>query len=763
MTSISRPGRARSGFHSIRVRLPFLLFAGSLLAATGASAEAPALVKDLYPGFSPTSSASAYFDSVLGTSGSRAFLSGSDDGGNAGIWVTNGTVAGTRLLLDYPGRSGVDVDGTFFFGASTQDGGSLWKSDGTTAGTSFVSRFSTDPTVLARVLKPTKVGSRLFFVVDDGVHGAEIWTSDGTTAGTRLVKDVMPGPTGSLDYTASLVDAGGILLFSCSSTSGCGLQRSDGTEAGTVPLADLAAVTSLVNVNGTIFFTASDPAHGAELWKSDGTVAGTVLVRDILPGTGGSLPASLVPFGGALYFRLGSDGSTWKSDGTEAGTVLAHSFPSSAPLVPSGALLFTASGSELWASDGSAAGTRLVRDFGVPFLLTWTATVPGALLFWVDRGVDGLELWQSDGTTAGTTRVEILAPGDANPFPLGSVSIPGATVHLVANMSFGLWRSDGTSAGTFPLQAPLFDPNDGIPMWLADANGTLFFSAVDADHGNEPWRSDGTPGGTVLVKDINPGQDASSPGPFFASPSTVFFTAWTPGTGRELYRTDGTGAGTTLVKDVQTVDAWPQELGLFGELFLYAPDDGVHGREPWRSDGTPDGTFLLGRPYARPGLERRQSARRAERRVLLRRVQRRFDDSLEDGRDDRGHHRRRADARVRRERCRARRRARLRRIRRDARDRALEDGRHRGRHLAPPRHQPFRQLVARHRRAPWRPPPSPGRRRLARNRALGHRRNGRGDRAPERRESRPRTVGLVPLGGARIHDPLLGSRRHSRQ
>src|SRR5262245_52235382 len=39
---------------------------------------------------------------------------------------------------------------------------------------------------------------------------------------------------------------------------------------------------SLVEMNGTLFFSDSDDVHGVELWKSDGTEAGTVLVKDIV-------------------------------------------------------------------------------------------------------------------------------------------------------------------------------------------------------------------------------------------------------------------------------------------------------------------------------------------------------------------------------------------------------------------------------------------------------------------------------------------------
>ena len=40
---------------------------------------------------------------------------------------------------------------------------------------------------------------------------------------------------------------------------------------------------NLIEVNGTLFFSAFHPDTGSELWKSDGTEAGTVLVRDINP------------------------------------------------------------------------------------------------------------------------------------------------------------------------------------------------------------------------------------------------------------------------------------------------------------------------------------------------------------------------------------------------------------------------------------------------------------------------------------------------
>src|SRR4051812_28875939 len=58
----------------------------------------------------------------------------------------------------------------------------------------------------------------------------------------------------------------------------------------------------LTNVNGTLFFTASDGPYGIELWKSDGTPGGTVMVCDIVPGPTGSTPGKLTAVGNTLFF-----------------------------------------------------------------------------------------------------------------------------------------------------------------------------------------------------------------------------------------------------------------------------------------------------------------------------------------------------------------------------------------------------------------------------------------------------------------------------
>lgn len=87
--------------------------------------------------------------------------------------------------------------------------------------------------------------------------------------------------------------------------------KSDGTEAGTVSVKDInpngsGLQSALMNVNGVIFFAATDGIHGVELWKSDGTEAGTTIVADINP-NGDSNPKEFTIVSDTLFF-LADDG-----------------------------------------------------------------------------------------------------------------------------------------------------------------------------------------------------------------------------------------------------------------------------------------------------------------------------------------------------------------------------------------------------------------------------------------------------------------------
>ncbi|MFO1020102.1 MAG: ELWxxDGT repeat protein [Planctomycetales bacterium] len=381
-----------------------------------------------------------------------------------------------------------------------------------------------------------------------------------------------------------------------------------------------------VDVNGTLFFTADDGVHGEELWKSDGTSAGTVFVKDINPGTGSSNGFTTDPYmcnvNGILYFSA-DDGvhgvELWRSDGTDAGTYLVKDIrPGVSPFGPeemidlNGTLYFIADdgvhGKELWTSDGTDSGTVMVKDIypgtfgGVDntFFSTGLRKFNGKLYFGGDDGTNGEELWTSDGTAAGTKMV-INLTGDLHPsWPdllTESNGVLYFTAHTFANGE-ELFRTDGTAAGTSLVKD--IHPGDSLGniTELVDVNGKLFFTIDDGTHGLEIWKTDGTDAGTSLVKDINPGSTSGIfgiPTQLIALNNMLIFAADDGVNGREIWKSDGTEAGTVMVKDISVgiSSSSPDKLISIGKFTYFQAFDIDNGFQIWRTDGTSAGTQML--------------------------------------------------------------------------------------------------------------------------------------------------------------------------
>jgi ELWxxDGT repeat protein len=347
--------------------------------------------------------------------------------------------------------------------------------------------------------------------------------------------------------------------------------------------------SNLTAIGNTVYFTADDGIHGTELWKSDGTAAGTVMVKDINPGAGGSSPTELANFNGILFFSA-DDGASgielWKSDGTQAGTVMVKDI-----------------------SPGSSASEP--RDF---------TAVGDTLFFTAADGTHGRELWKTAGTAASTVLVKDIdeLPADSSD-PTYLTSFQGDVYFDAWTADDGdeLWKSDGTADGTVMVEdifpgtyynqnAKAFYGYSAYPGPFMEFQGELYFSANDGIHGFELWKTDGTKSGTVLVKDIAPGALGSAPyssilnsGIFsLITPAgdTLFFDADDGDHGAELWKTDGTESGTVLVKDIAPglYGAFPFNLvNVDGTLFLDAFQDGTGDVELFKSDGTEAGTVLV--------------------------------------------------------------------------------------------------------------------------------------------------------------------------
>lgn len=227
--------------------------------------------------------------------------------------------------------------------------------------------------------------------------------------------------------------------------------------------------------------------------------------------------------------------------------------------------------------------------------------VNNQLFFIVDDGKHGEELWRTNGAEVGTQLLKDINPNEAN----SNVSILAAignTVYFGAHddeHGFELWTTQGTPSSTKVID---IKPGTGAsgPNHAVVFNNTLYFSA-NGIKGRELYRSGGSEATTTLIKDLNT-KTSNNGLPFSSSPTNltvagniIFFTANDGEHGTELWRTNGTASGTVMVKDINEgqFSTSFSDFKAGANLLYFLASDGEHGRELWVSDGTENGTYMI--------------------------------------------------------------------------------------------------------------------------------------------------------------------------
>jgi ELWxxDGT repeat protein len=373
----------------------------------------------------------------------------------------------------------------------------------------------------------TTVNDTLYFRFYDSVNGNELWRVSAQTA-AQMVDDtapgvgIWPGNTGNTSDQWHLLNLNGTLYFSADNgVDGEELWRINPSGVaeivpGTIPGNYIrpgivsSGISQLTNINGTLYFTADNGVDGEELWRvnSQGQVE---MVEDAVPGGGINAqsdhldPHYLTNVNGTLYFAA-NDGTK----GMELWRINQLGQPEMVEdALPGGGIRPDAYGSD-------------PRDFVVS---------NGTLYFTADDGTNGVELWR------------VNAQGQAE---MVEDNIPGGGIFL--------------------------DPENLGPKYLTDVNGVLYFVANDGLNSYELWRINGS-GQAEMVEDsiagggINPGLSSSFPQQLTHTLGTLYFSATNSTHGRELWRINNLGlaelvnsnvSGGGLVSGSNSAD--PQEL-----------------------------------------------------------------------------------------------------------------------------------------------------------------------------------------------------------
>lgn len=543
-------------------------------------------------------------------------------GNNAGLWKTDGTVAGTvKLPVDQAWALTVAQDRLFFIGVGGAMGAELWTTDGTAAGTRVVSDFSTTSTFTfvtttlvpfgngllwfglrgeigvadGTTMRVLRTGAQrsltsprgavirdgiAYFGFDDGVHGRELWRSDGTEGGTSMVVDTSADATSQ--FEALTLSGSKFYYIGGDATHAHALFENDGSGAPPRLLHDLSANwlsngNTLGVAGDRILFRGWDAMHGYEPWVYD--AAGARLLANVAgEDPGSSDPEQLLAHGDQLYFIADDDlgPALWRTDGTASGTLPLTRHESRdflpRPLVSFGDTLYLTRDYELRKIEGESTTDVLVKEFPNYPGVEDAAVAGGRLFLLAEDAEHDTQVWTTDGTEAGTVPLTSLRGGED---PMVPVSLAGREYFLTETGK--VYEIDGIRLLAEPDEERF--PGSNLfsfgPSLYAFASGALRKLSGGAGDLEE-----------IALPD--------SGARFAVTRDAILFTFDPFNRPTQLWASDGTAAGTKLVRELAVTGNEPHATPVsLGDRVVFGAHDGVHGFEPWVSDGTAEGTRLL--------------------------------------------------------------------------------------------------------------------------------------------------------------------------
>jgi FG-GAP-like repeat len=396
--------------------------------------------------------------------GDEVLFRGIDTAGASGLWMTNGTAAGTMEITAGTASGGINpTDITIFNGAALFNGVNaagklgLWTTDGTAEGTKEVT--STGGSAGLNPTNMTVLNNEVLFNGVDSSGLSGLWVTNGIAAGTR---ELVAG----LDPT-DLTLFGDEVLFNGIDANGLsGLWMTDGTTNGTHELLAAAAVpvgagdphglnpTDMTVFGNEVLFNGLDSAGRQFLWVTNGAPGGTheIPVTTGFPPSAGLKPSNLEVYNGQVLFSgLDSTGhqDLWTTDGTGTGTheITPVSGVWAVGLFPTGLTALTAGEAVPPTIGGTVSGQTTTSEAPVhPFA---HVTIGDA--------------------NAGATDTLTITVGGA-----GGMLTDGTGFSSLMTVGAGVYRLSGAAASiTSELAALVFTPTAGAPNTTSTTTFTL--------------------------------------------------------------------------------------------------------------------------------------------------------------------------------------------------------------------------------------------------------------------------------------------------